>query len=491
MANTNEPAVDPTPIKRNLDGTPCKLVKRSKIWEIFRTVAEEPKKAICGKCDAVISRGGGSGKSQCTTNLWKHLENKHPESFAEASKYKEVINRAERVKRHHPENSKAWRLFSVAGDDPSVIKCSECDIEITCDPSESNATDALWYHIMTEHQSMYEKCVSEAMESAVSTQKGKRSLVWSEFTQHPMDFCKVICNTCDTVVSRGTTKESLNTTNMRRHLLSSSHLSAVRDRGGLELGRLPLDGETNITDIVSPKVRKLGIPSDHGNTDKIQNGSSLQINAMDAQTLLKQRPVDLFHTGLLGYALYEQQKRGVCCDFSIVVLNKNSLSFTDQERSSPEISSDEIKIHACVASVMSENFRKTIASGERQLKLADIRKPIVEHFVEIAYTGKLDVINAMGMNEVIEVYKVAKLLGADTVAAYVQRSYPNVSFQTGREQLNYAVNQNTSTQQSLSSAQKASDTGHEYSPPAPALPSSVPTANKRKNYMPKSNSSMK
>lgn len=464
-------------VKYNRDGTRCKLVKRSKIWDKFRIAPGESSKAVCNECNGVISRGGGTGRSQCTTNLWKHLENKHHDLFVETSKYKEVVNRAEKVQRH-PENSKAWELFSVDVGDPVLVKCLECNVKIIR-PDDNVTTDVLWYHIMTEHPMLYGKCVNEALESAVLHRKGKRSTVWSEFTQHPSDPCKVICNTCDTLVSRGTSKDKLNTTNMRRHLIGNVHLVVAKSKGlGLELSEITANTERFVGANEEPKRRKVSTPDKEcysAARSTITVDQNKNIN-QTAQALLTNRSVDLLHTGLLGYGLYEQQKRGDCCDFSIVIPRTSEMPEVDKI----DRGNDEVKIHSCIASLVSEKLREAVENRQDRLELTNVSKRIVQYFVEIVYTGKLGLTNSIDTFEAQELRKLARYLEVDTVCDFIERIHPDTP-------LPLSCPQDTNPHDAGVSMTTSPYIDVETLRLPPEACEILPKINKRKNYIPISN----
>jgi len=64
----------------------------SPIWEYFAISEEDESKAKCKLCTTEISRGGDKVANFTTTNLKKHLEDRHKEKFAEFEKKIEEID---------------------------------------------------------------------------------------------------------------------------------------------------------------------------------------------------------------------------------------------------------------------------------------------------------------------------------------------------------------------------------------------------------------
>ena len=93
-----------------LEGTDYKMSstarKRSETWNYFSISVCDDKKAVCHECQENVARGGDKTNSFNTSNLWKHLKNRHPdklkelkESEKEASKKKAVAKEQECLER--------------------------------------------------------------------------------------------------------------------------------------------------------------------------------------------------------------------------------------------------------------------------------------------------------------------------------------------------------------------------------------------------------
>lgn len=197
---------------------------------------------------------------------------------------------------------------------------------------------------------------------------------------------------------------------------------------------------------------------------------------LDAQALLTQRPVDLFHTGLLGYGLYEQQKRGICCDFSIVVQRKSESPNVEKD----ERIREEVKIHRCIGSLVSEKLREAIENRQERLEFVDASKRVVQYFVEISYTGKLESGHSLDNLEAQELYKLARHLEADTVCAFIQRTYPDIG-------LPLPCNQDKTPRDSAVNLRTTYHNDVEDLHLPPEACENLPKINKRKNYIPISN----
>jgi len=57
--------------------------KRSPIWKYFEVCSNDDSKAVCTTCKDKLSRGGSVRKAYNTTNLHKHLEQRHKNQFKE------------------------------------------------------------------------------------------------------------------------------------------------------------------------------------------------------------------------------------------------------------------------------------------------------------------------------------------------------------------------------------------------------------------------
>lgn len=55
----------------------------SSVWQFFTVSLKDPKNAICNACKQEVSRGGHSSKHYNTTNLIRHLRNRHVKEFGE------------------------------------------------------------------------------------------------------------------------------------------------------------------------------------------------------------------------------------------------------------------------------------------------------------------------------------------------------------------------------------------------------------------------
>ena len=55
----------------------------SAVWKYFTVEAEGSSTATCNICKTGISRGGKEKAAFNTTNLIRHLKNKHPQTFSE------------------------------------------------------------------------------------------------------------------------------------------------------------------------------------------------------------------------------------------------------------------------------------------------------------------------------------------------------------------------------------------------------------------------
>ncbi|XP_077966528.1 uncharacterized protein LOC144420775 [Styela clava] len=499
-----------------------KVPKRSRIWEIFSVAEHDQCKAVCKECQTIVSRGGGTARSQCTTNLWNHVKNKHPNIFNEIKKFKEDMNRNQESKRSSitlakeikvSNSSKIWELFIVNNEDSTAVKCTECNTEITID--DENGKDTLWYHMMAYHPTMYAKYVNEAMENVVLSSKGRRSTVWNEFTQHPLDSCKVICDTCDTIVSRGTAKEKLNTTNMRRHLKGNHHINALHSKGLAQkyspyseddehesnYNLSSSDVQQELNEATLSKCTDLEVEGYQVNdsmvtesSDDDMNGNSTNSSnhgnfpAMgDIGDMMTNRQVDMVHTALLMNALYQQQQLEICCDFSIFVRNssttRKNLNIGSTQSGNSAQSTTEFKLHKCVIGTVSDKLRTAIESGSDSLTITGVDKDVMTAFIEIVYTGKLSNINDSKRFQLQDVSKVAEILLTPTVLQYLNRCYPGLSASsTIDSSLSVLVNDSSNSEKSEAYENIKSD--NQSNIDSSRLLSRTPKVNKRKNYLP-------
>ena len=57
-------------------------MKDSLVWEVFKVDSKDSTKAICSVCSDKLSRGKDP-RNQGTSNLRRHLQNKHKEKWKE------------------------------------------------------------------------------------------------------------------------------------------------------------------------------------------------------------------------------------------------------------------------------------------------------------------------------------------------------------------------------------------------------------------------
>ena len=81
--------------------------KRSEIWNYFSISVSDEKKAVCHECQENVARGGDKTNSFNTSNLRKHLRNRHPEKLRELEENEKEASRKKAVVKEQTSSSQA------------------------------------------------------------------------------------------------------------------------------------------------------------------------------------------------------------------------------------------------------------------------------------------------------------------------------------------------------------------------------------------------
>ena len=81
--------------------------KRSKIWNYFSISVSDEKKAVCHECQENVARGGDKTNSFNTSNLRKHLRNRHPEKLRELKESEKEVNKKKAAAKEQTSSSQA------------------------------------------------------------------------------------------------------------------------------------------------------------------------------------------------------------------------------------------------------------------------------------------------------------------------------------------------------------------------------------------------
>lgn len=441
---------------------------RSKIWLSFTIDTNDPAKAICKVCNSPVSRGGPAGETQCTTNLWNHVKVKHPELSGELNRLRksEEAERQRSMPAVAPADTLAidgpadiWSLF--IREDDAFAHCTECRISVPMGPP-NKPTATLWSHTKAEHENTYALLKQNSVHRTMMTtffadefsqppiasvsSRAKTSSVWTEFKKDPTNVCQVICKTCNTVVRRGTSVERLNTTNMRRHLQGSFHQKVVK---GLVDAKTYPSKDSNPEPYLPLVDNVLAAAED---PCRSRRDISQDIKAYIPETVKKcelpamptlgdvigRRRIDMAHSALVMQTLYEQQKKDVCCDFSLLLpVERNAQKYLRTRNAVRNGIGDicyyessgglEFKLHSCVAGATSDRLKTAIEFGNSSIDLKGVDEHAVQHFIEILYTGKLHKIATLRIDELEDIYNVANMLSTPVVTNYLMQEIPNLS----------------------------------------------------------------
>ena len=108
--------------------------KKSEVWNYFSISVSDNKKAVCHECNENVARGGDKTNSFNTSNLRKHLKNRHPDKLRELEESEKA---ASKKKSQCPTTSKfltsnARRLFRMVASLPIRPSSSTKDYSFNC-----------------------------------------------------------------------------------------------------------------------------------------------------------------------------------------------------------------------------------------------------------------------------------------------------------------------------------------------------------------------
>ena len=79
--------------------------KRSEIWNYFSISVSDEKKAVCHECQENVARGGDKSNPFNTSNLRKHLRNRHPDKLRELEESEKEAGKKKAAAKEHPSSS--------------------------------------------------------------------------------------------------------------------------------------------------------------------------------------------------------------------------------------------------------------------------------------------------------------------------------------------------------------------------------------------------
>ena len=81
--------------------------KRSEIWNYFSISVSDEKKAVCHECQENVAREGDKTNSFNTSNLRKHLRNRHPDKLRELEESEKKVNKKKAAAKEQTSSSQA------------------------------------------------------------------------------------------------------------------------------------------------------------------------------------------------------------------------------------------------------------------------------------------------------------------------------------------------------------------------------------------------
>ena len=81
--------------------------KRSEIWNYFSISVSDEKKAVCHECQENVARGGDKTNSFNTSNLQKHLRNRHPDKLRELEESEKEASKKKAAAKEQTSSSQA------------------------------------------------------------------------------------------------------------------------------------------------------------------------------------------------------------------------------------------------------------------------------------------------------------------------------------------------------------------------------------------------
>lgn len=409
--------------------------RRSKIWLAFIPEGKgQDERAICRICNESFPPNIEEQVEKCTTaKLWRHLGSEHPE----VAKMLAGINQDDIVKEGVMENlnlsfmqkqtskgftSKVWKFFYLDDYDKNISICFECGDRVSrgCDRN----TTSMWNHIKQNHPSQYASAQKEEQDEEDSSPLAlEKAAVKDQFLLYSTRQNSYICKTCGTIMRLESPDEETNTSRLMKHLDNIYH---KRVQHGLEPPKRPI------------------LPKYYANTRKAENKKIQEKRAESKKTLpaptqveklVGGREVDFIHSAMIMQTMYEQQKRDMCCDYTIILPHKQERE--DFEKS-PIAGTEtgtvecyeskagfEYKVHASVMAVVSDKMRAILDnSGITTIMMHDISRASMKLFIEIAYLGKLKNLVALDDVELLDLYATAQSFGATSIIQYLERSCP-------------------------------------------------------------------
>ena len=156
----------------NEEQSPPKSTKRGPIWNFFKILKGDKRRAACNICGEDYSLGSDIPRFQTSRPIKRHLELKHKHEYSEFLKYSVKRQSSSRSTKKGPNEQSPlnapikgpiWNYFKKLESDQSRAICNFCgdDYSLGSDKPKFQSTSNLKKHLKTKHENEYLKFLKD------------------------------------------------------------------------------------------------------------------------------------------------------------------------------------------------------------------------------------------------------------------------------------------------------------------------------------------